>query len=384
LCADCKVAVIYSYSSVTVTLVTAHLTAHAPDSYQLSIREPIAAFSLTSLTLSHARSGIANFPFLFLHYAEELSQSPHSHFAARASPQYFNRLSISFAIVKMQALAIPSPVTSPPTRSLHSKSRFQGKPLPTAKDATQMQRRAKKVDSKPQIDPMERLRYNLSRFTRTNDRRMMIRTLKDSSMLRIIALNALDHNLPASQEWINVEHEVATTELIVNGVPIGPKVAAKDLLKRPNREQLAVLKKLCHHLVTAAAAATVERVEKDPVVDAHEVYSQLVARLARTPASADAYFTLNSILGCADLVLQPPKKCQPMLADLSIYQSSGVIHAVTTTRHPYGLFRKSDLAPSNVGGTKRPWIRILAVVVERINLTTGESARHCSVQLQEK
>jgi hypothetical protein len=247
-----------------------------------------------------------------------------------------------------------------------------------------MQRRAKPEDSKPQIDPMERLRYNLSRFTRTNDRRMMIRTLKDCPRLRNIPLNPLGHDLAKSQQCMDLEREVATTELIVNGVPIGPKVAAKDLLARPNREQLAILKKLCHHLVTASTAAMIYPVEDGHMINTDKIYRELVVRLARTPASADAYFQLNSILCCADLALQPPKKSQPQFTDLSIYQSSGMIHAVTTTRHPYGLFRKSDLAPSNVGGTKRPWIRILAIVVERVNLTTGASVRHCSVQVQEK
>jgi hypothetical protein len=236
---------------------------------------------------------------------------------------------------------------------------------------------------KPKIDPMERLRCNLSRFTRTNDRRMMIRTLKDCTRLRNIALNSLEHNPTTPQHWMDLDRELATTELVVNGVRLGPKVSVKDLSTRPNREQLVILSKLCCHLAEASAAATADLVEKVPLLDPKEAYKQLLVRLARTPASADAYFQLNSILGCADLVLQPPKKAQPLPTDLSIYQSSGMIHAVTTTRHPYGLFRKNDLTPSNVGGAKRPWIRLLAVVVERVNLSTGASVRHCSVQVQD-
>jgi hypothetical protein len=282
----------------------------------------------------------------------------------------------------MQAISMPSPVTSPPSRSLHeSRNRIQRKPLHAAKT---MQRRAKAAEeAKPKIDPMERLRCNLSRFTRTNDRRMMIRTLKDCSRLGNIALEPLENNPTTSQQWLDLETEVARTELIVNGVPIGPKVSAKELAYKPNKEQLTILQTLCEHLAAAATAASSDPIEQAHLIDPDEVYRQLMLRLARTPASADAYFQLNSILGCADLVLQPPKKGQPLPTDLSLYQSSGMIHAVTTTRHPYGLFRKIDLAPSTVGGTKRPWIRILASVVERVNLTTGASVRHCSVQVQE-
>jgi hypothetical protein len=272
---------------------------------------------------------------------------------------------------------MPSPLTSPPSRSLHdNRNRIQRKPLYAAKT---MQRRAKAEEFKPKIDPMERLRVNLSRFTRTNDRRMMIRTLKDCSRLGNIALEPLESNPTTSQQWLDLEAEVARSELIVNGVPIGPKVSAL----KPNKEQLTILQKLCEHLASAATAASSDPVEQAHLIDPDEVYRQLMLRLARTPASADAYFQLNSILGCADLVLQPPKKAQPLPTDLSIYQSAGMIHAVTTTLHPYGLFRKIDLAPSTVGGTKRPWIRILASVVERVNLTTGASVRHCSVQVQE-
>lgn len=290
-----------------------------------------------------------------------------------------------------QAHAMPSPVTSPPARSLQNRQRTQRKPLVAARNVTMNQRRTKQQleDAKPKIDPLERLRTNLSRYTRTNDRRMMIRTLKDCSKLRAIALENIEQGEPSKllQKLPELELEVCMAELLVNGISFGkPKISKDAPLRKPSKEPLALLQKLCAQLAATAAdsAPPSSQDSADKKCSAEEIYHQLLLRLARSTASSDAYFQLNALLGCAELVVQPPKKAQPLPTDATLYQTQGMIHAVTTTRHPYGLFRKSDLAPSHIGGPKRPWIRIMASVVERINLTTGASVRHCSVHIQEK
>jgi hypothetical protein len=255
--------------------------------------------------------------------------------------------------------------------------------------------------TKPKIDPMDRFRCNLSRYSRTNDRRMMVRTLKDCSRLRSIPLDPLEcaEGLPSTpKEWFELECEVSNAELLVNGITFGPRQISSTTQKDasinnfvanrlPNKEQLSLLLKLCEHMVTQAEASVAQDEEFENTTqlpEPQQLYRRILVRLARTRASQDAFHQLNALVGCADLILQPPKKAQPLPIDLTLYQSNGIIHAVTTTRHPYGLFRKSDLATSHVGSVKRPWIRVLASVNERVNLSTGASVRYCSVEVQEK
>src|SRR3569623_2098920 len=102
-------------------------------------------------------------------------------------------------------------VASPPSNTLQQRNPkvVQRKPLQAAKNVTPIQRRNKHLElTKHKIDPMERLKNNLSRYTRTNDRRMMIRTLKDCSRLRSIALEAVDITPATPEKWIELEQEV--------------------------------------------------------------------------------------------------------------------------------------------------------------------------------
>ena len=197
------------------------------------------------------------------------------------------------------------------------------------------------------------------------------------------------------KQWADLEVEISKSHLRINEGPSLGKATSHES-NRPNKELLEILKKLCDQLTTKGYASSPKRGISTTASTSNkatsskecsqDIYRNLLLRLDRRTASADAYFCLSSLLGCMDLVLQPPKKALPLRTDMTLYQTpgEGTIHSTTTTRHPFGLFRKSDLTNHHKGGgSKRPWIRLIASVHERTNLTSGQSVRYCSVMVQQ-
>jgi hypothetical protein len=214
------------------------------------------------------------------------------------------------------------------------------------------------------IDPFLKLKNNLSRYTRSNDRRMMLRTIETSSLLAEIPLEGLPHFVKTPEQWLELEEEVCQTHVTINGVKLG---GGKKMSN--HRELFEVLEKLCEHLT------------RDIEMTTESLFQQLILRLAHSLASADAYFQLNAMLGSPDLILQVPKKGKSYPSDVQIYKSShDQIHVIVQSSHPYGLFRKHEISSHS----KRPWIRLTGTVYERVNLSTNESVRYCSIQVQDK
>jgi len=245
----------------------------------------------------------------------------------------------------------------------------------------------------------EKFKNSIAKYARTNDRRMMIRALKDCPRLRIVPMDPIDAEMiPRNdQQWNHCEIEVSKTHVRINGATMGAPSVCRNNKKEiiPNREMMEILKKMCDHLTFGST----QNGGTDAAISSDELYRELLLRFVRSKSSADAFFQLNALLGCNDLVVQPPKKAGPLPTDLTIYKSQGGqgdgnaadIHAVVVTRHPFGLFRKSDLtggSPSvasiSASGGKRPWVRLIAEVYERVNFSTGASVRYCSVKVQDK
>jgi len=274
----------------------------------------------------------------------------------------------------------------------------------------------------------EKFKNSIAKFARTNDRRMMIRILKDCPRLRIIPLEPIDtscllrnqtdladvHLQDQHHNWRHhAEQEVSQSVVRMNGMALSSSAAASKhhhssgssashnhrtnkshvAKSNNNRELLEILRKLCCHLAGSSGASS------DHIAASADemLYDEILLRLVRSKASTDAYHQLSELLGSSDLVVQPPKKAAPLPTDVTLYRSddgrrgSGDIHAVAVTRHPYGLFRKTDLSGTtsasisyNTHGSKRPWVRLIASVHERVNLSTGESVRYCSVNVQDK
>jgi hypothetical protein len=216
--------------------------------------------------------------------------------------------------------------------------------------------------NKQQQDPIEKFKNSVSRFARTNDKKMMLRLLNETQRLKSLPMESMGVHHVSPELLHELQMHVAKTNVSVNGAPLAAKGRG--------HEMLTILSKLCDHLT-----------EQCNDITSDHVYQQLLLRLDRTTASADAYFELSALIGCADLTLQQPKKAPALQTDLSVYVSDGTIHAIFTTRHPFGLFRKTDLTG---GASKRPWIRLVASVHERLNMTTGASVRYCTVRAQDK
>jgi len=230
-------------------------------------------------------------------------------------------------------------------------------------------------------ESIEKLRSNLVRYARCNDRRMVLRSLKEHKFLEYTPLvTPIDQiDIPMSE----LEKEVSDEKIVLNDVVLKPRHSAdlKDIIVNPgtNNGCIMTLKDLSKVLCDKSA------------LDEKTLYERLLVRLAKTSASADAYFQLNSIMGSTDLIVQKLSLEQMVkstsvnidnnttnsdddVIHLDIYNSGGQIHIILDITFDFGLFRKSDVA------SNRPWIVMKGKVHERANLSTNESFRSLNVK----
>lgn len=205
-------------------------------------------------------------------------------------------------------------------------------------------------------DSFAKMQSSLSKFARSNDRRMVLRALRDVKYLLCLSLEPVYYE----GELKELEDEVANEHVILNGIPF-------------HGNFLVTLQQLCSKMCEGVALSEAS------------LYASLIVRMARTVSAADSYFKLNSLLGSADLMLMPTQaKVVPI--NLNLYSSMGTIHATISTVNFYGLFRKADIKPADLGKgsmSGRPWISIQATIDERVNLSTKEGVRHMKVKLPE-
>lgn len=260
-----------------------------------------------------------------------------------------------------------------------------------------------------QQEQIDQMKANLSRYTRSNDRRMVLRSLKDVSFLSHVPLEGGFLEVP-DIPMSDLEKEVSQETIILNTVlfrPVGSVVVPrKDVVSKAGLNSGGTI------MVQGLAEALCRK--SSVKMDGRELYQQLLVRMARTTASADAYFQLNSMLGSSDLMVMQlatwsqhadlknkistsfssgsdgsssnDKKKKISSLDsmldensdqiqLNLYEQHGQIHMTLDMAFDFGLFRKSDVKPN------RPWIAIQAVVHERANLSTNESVRYMRVRL---
>ena len=205
-------------------------------------------------------------------------------------------------------------------------------------------------------EAISKMQISLSKFARSNDRRMVLRSLRDVKYLLCLPLEPVY----SDGEIKELEDEVVNEHVILNGIPF-------------HGNFLTTLKQLCSKMCEGVS------------LNENALYASLIVRMARTTSSADSYFKLNSLLGSPDLMLMPTQgKSVPL--NLTLYSSMGHIHGTISTVNFYGLFRKADLKPPELGKgpmTGRPWITIQATIDERVNLSTKEGVRHLKVKLPE-
>lgn len=202
------------------------------------------------------------------------------------------------------------------------------------------------------------LQDNLSRYARANDRRMVLRSLKDVSFLSCLALDSVQ---PYDGPLSDLEKEVSEETIILNGVPFkAPGLTTDGTARRTathNGNTLGMLKRFSAELCDR------EGVKMNP----NDLYEKLIIRMARTTSSSDAYFRLNSLLGSSDLLVMPVSRPTQQAGkqsmaqstavskeasqatptespiQMNIYVSNGEVHMTMSVTYPFGLFRKGDV-----------------------------------------
>jgi len=252
---------------------------------------------------------------------------------------------------------------------------------PSYSEADDAGRRKEMAKEQALEESIQKLRMNLTRYARANDRRMVLRSLKDVRQLSSLPLDPVPDYDGSLEE---LEHELQTEYVTINGIAFRP---AAQLRTTRNNTALTTLRSLCDKLCEHAGW------KQQP----EDIYKAIVLRIAKTTASADPYFQLNSFLGSAELLLQPieasaaqkpsvdiaaktdssvdssSKEIVPI--EVNVYASDGNIHVTIAAVYWFGLFRKSDVKPG------KPWISIEGHVKERTNLTNESAVRSLCVKL---
>ena len=289
---------------------------------------------------------------------------------------------------------------------------------------------------KKKQNEIETMRENLSRYTRTNDRRMVFRSLKDVKALSFVQLegwsSSFSSGAPLDVPTSELEKEVSKETMKLNSVVFRPKwnsvvstsnsTTAPGFHTGPTIMLKGLLEELCDRTNTTPSGPG--------TTEPHVLYKQILARTARTTGSADAHFQLNSILGSSDLMVMELPKSQSrsspsilpssssamdgskddidlkpipavtgnnttttastsrkdggvdadndkQVITMDLYKQNEQIHMTLDMSFDFGLFRKSDVKPH------RPWIVLRALVHERANLSTGKSVRSMKVRFSE-
>ena len=215
-----------------------------------------------------------------------------------------------------------------------------------------------------QNQAFSQMQASVSKYARANDRRMVLRSMRDVKYLKCVPLEA---TAPPSRDMLKTHEEELVMEdsIILNGVPF-----------HGSQHFLTTLRELCIKLC-----------EQNGVwLNSNDLYDELVTRMARSSSSADSFFKLNSLVGSSDLMLLPTTQRQLFPIKLNLYVSAGEVHTNLSTTNAFGLFRKSDVKPADLMGgpaSSRPWIVLHVTVDERANLSTSKTVRHARVLLPE-
>lgn len=212
-------------------------------------------------------------------------------------------------------------------------------------------------------ETIEKLKTASIRYARANDRRMLLRSLKEASFLSYIPLEGGKRNGTLRE----LEDEVFRETLILNGTTLKPPSKSTTIKNcGTNSGSLVIVKGLSKVFC-----------ENTPL-DARTCYERLVASLAKSSTAAAIYAQLNSMFGSAELIVkQVPSENGAEPNDLQMYKTHGQVHMTLGTKLNFGLFRKSD------DSTTRAWITLECKVHERTNLTTNECFRGLSVKTPE-
>jgi hypothetical protein len=247
----------------------------------------------------------------------------------------------------------------------------------------------------PKVDDIiHNMKASLGRFTRANDRRMVLRTLKEVKYLKALPI---DPRPPPMIDLEELEREVAKETIVLNGQGF----SRKTKYGRTSTDFLHVVHELCYQLCEISTCPTSANSNNKGGVTSSRalplspdtLYYDILCRLARTITSADCFAKLKDILGSHELILMncnaerkpKAKKGQAVIVagatakdeigpiEIYLFEEGGNIHAHIVTTLGFGLYRKLDV------NTGRPWIKMQVELNERMNFSSGSQVRHVTV-----
>lgn len=225
-------------------------------------------------------------------------------------------------------------------------------------------------------DSLDKLKHNILRFTRSSDRRMLLRTLMQCSYLSHVLVPQQELQFPSTiAECKALDKEVAgSLPVTFNGMELGTDALDKAQKARVGKTLLMHLRILCNKIAASLPPS-------DTQITSDELYYDVLMRLAPSRGATIAYQRINMVAGGSkDLVVEQPKKpIKPIKpTSLILYVTDGQVHCVVQQQHAFGLYRKSDSV------TGKPWIGLTASTHERMNLSTGAGVRELNVQIHEE
>ncbi len=209
------------------------------------------------------------------------------------------------------------------------------------------------------------LQEALAQHTKMGDPKKLAATLQDAKFLNGVPLDPI-----SSTKVKAAERQAASDNAVINGV--------KTVADSKNFGTLRLLRDLSFQLCQI----------NDLDLSPDKVYEALVLRMSRTLASADAYSKLKRIIRASNLSLIRDDSVSRFTGTVEVWESEGFLHATVSTPCTMGLVRNAELKPGKVDINQHgllvnqrkshqidPWIKFDVMVVERINLTTGEGIR---------
>lgn len=227
-------------------------------------------------------------------------------------------------------------------------------------------------------DSIQKLKLNLIQFTRTNDRRMVMRKLKDATFLSYIPLEA-----PTTRSKVStfeLEEEIWTEEVFLNGTLLKTSSADRTLKNSGTNSGLVWILK-----------PYVKALCENTKLNEKSMYERVLMRLRKSSLTAEIHSVLSFFMENAELnVKEVPTdytiKCTSYVIDknkstnndnvpnLILYKSDCQMHMTLDTTFHFGLYRKSDTV------VNRPWIVLRCKVHERLNVSTNETFRSLNVK----
>lgn len=215
------------------------------------------------------------------------------------------------------------------------------------------------------------LQEELAKSTKMGDFKKIQQTLRQATFLSTVKLDPV-----SSTKVKNAERKANSEGAIINGVTTVPGSIFYGTLRL--LQDLSV--QLCQM--------------HDLKLDPGEVYENVVCRMSRTVASADAYSKLKRIIKASNLSLIRTEDAavRNVPSVVEMFESGGQLHANVSTTASFGLVRnaellygKGDINPHGFLVNQRKsepievWVKFDVVVTEKMNLSTGEFLRFATV-----